>query len=176
VQAARGAPLKTHARLTGLALLVAAVGLVIDQVTKVLAVDALTGEPPRPLVGELLQLNLTYNPGAAFGLGAGFTVAFAVLALIATGVATYFAFRVRTFAWAVAVGLVIAGVGGNLIDRVVRAPGPFRGHVVDFLQLPNWPIFNVADMCINAGAILIVIQFIRGVNIDGTREGKEAQA
>ncbi|RYE81057.1 MAG: signal peptidase II [Myxococcales bacterium] len=159
-----------------MAFLVAALGLVTDQVTKVLAVERLSGEPPRPLVGEFLQLNLIYNPGAAFGLGGGFTVVFALLALVATCVAVWFALKVRTPAWAIAVGLVIAGVGGNLIDRIVRAPGPFHGHVVDFLQLPNWPIFNVADICINAGAILIIIQFIRGVNLDGTREGQEAKA
>lgn len=167
VQAARGASLK---RLTLLALLVAAAGLAADQVTKWLAVDRLTGAAPRPLVGDLLQLNLLYNPGAAFGLGEGFTVVLACLALVATTVAVRFAFTVGTVAWAVAIGLLIAGVGGNLIDRVLRDPGPFRGHVVDFLQLPNWPVFNIADICINAGAILIVIQFMRGVNVDGSRE------
>lgn len=167
VQAARGASLKP---LTLLALAVACVGLGVDQVTKWLAVERLTGEPPRPLLGDVLQLNLIYNPGAAFGLGGGFTVAFGVLALVATCVALWFAFRVGTLPWAVAVGLLIAGIGGNLVDRVLRDPGPFHGHVVDFLQLPNWPIFNLADIFINAGAILIVIQFMRGVHLDGSRE------
>jgi signal peptidase II len=58
---------------------------------------------------------------------------------------------------------------GNLTDRVFRAPGFLRGHVVDFLQLPNWPIFNVADMCINVAAVLIVVQAVRGISIDGSR-------
>lgn len=118
-----------------------------------------------------MRLNLVYNPGAAFGMGGRFTVAISVLAVVATLVATWFAFRARTVAWAVALGLVIAGVGGNLIDRLFREPGPLRGHVVDFLQLPNWPVFNIADMCINAGAALIVIQFVRGVEVDGSRIG-----
>lgn len=167
LQAARGASLKP---LTLLSFGVATLGLAADQVTKWLAVDRLSGEPPRPLVGDLLQLNLIYNPGAAFGLGGGFTVVFGLLALVATSVALWFAFRVGTTGWAVTVGLLIAGIGGNLVDRLFRDPGPLRGHVVDFLQLPNWPIFNLADMFINAGAILMVIQFMRGVHLDGTRE------
>ena len=136
-----------------------------------LAVERLTGEPPRDLVGSLLRLNLTYNPGAAFGLGGGFTVAISLLALVATVVAAVFAFRVGSTVWAVAFGLVMAGVSGNLCDRLFREPGPLRGHVVDFLQLPHWPIFNVADICINAGAALIVLQFVRGIEIDGSRHG-----
>ncbi len=63
----------------------------------------------------------------------------------------------------------MAGVLGNLTDRLFRAPGPFHGHVVDFLQLPHWPIFNVADMCINVAAALIIVQAARGMSIDGRR-------
>ncbi len=147
----------------------AALALLIDQLTKVMAVRHLTGAAPRDLLGELLRLNLTYNPGAAFGLGAGFTLAITALAAVAVAVIAVFITKARTVAWAVALGLALAGVAGNLCDRVLRDPGVLRGHVVDFLQLPHWPIFNVADMCINAGAALIVIQFIRGIELDGTR-------
>jgi signal peptidase II len=58
---------------------------------------------------------------------------------------------------------------GNLTDRIFRDPAPLRGHVIDFLQLPNWPIFNVADICINIAAAVIILQAIRGVSVDGTR-------
>ena len=68
-----------------------------------------------------------------------------------------------------ALGLLLAGVGGNLTDRMLREPGPFRGHVVDFLMLPHWPIFNVADMCINVAAGLILVQAFRGIKLDGSR-------
>ena len=68
-----------------------------------------------------------------------------------------------------AFGLLLAGIGGNLTDRLLRDPGPLRGHVVDFLMLPHWPIFNVADMCINAAAVLILVQAFRGIRLDGTR-------
>jgi signal peptidase II len=79
--------------------------------------------------------------------------------------------------WAVALGLLCAGVSGNLSDRVFRAPGFLRGHVVDFLQLPHWPIFNVADSCISAAAVLIlVLSVIRNVGINGQRYQKPVPA
>ena len=86
------------------------------------------------------------------------------------------AFRVLDRVWAAALGLLLAGVLGNLTDRIFRVPGPFEGHVVDFLQLPNWPIFNVADMAINIGVGLILIQAFRGIRLDGTRHGHAADA
>ena len=58
---------------------------------------------------------------------------------------------------------------GNLIDRLFRAPGPFRGHVVDFFALPNWPVFNVADICIDVAGVLLVILLLRGIRLDGSR-------
>lgn len=177
IRTARGTSLKRSGslRCPAFAFLVALAALVIDQVTKVLAVRHLTGEAPRDLIGSLLRLNLTYNPGAAFGLGAGFTVAIAILAVLAVLVISAFVVKVRSVVWALALGLVLAGVAGNLCDRLLRDPGPLRGHVVDFLQLPHWPIFNVADMCINIGALLIVVQFARGVELGGARHDDPAR-
>ena len=77
--------------------------------------------------------------------------------------------RLRSTGWAIGLGFLMAGVLGNLTDRVFRSPGGFRGHVVDFIQLPNWPIFNVADVCINIAAGVIILQAVRGVSIDGSR-------
>ena len=152
---------------------VALTAYALDVGTKVWAVDRLSGRGPQPLIGDLLQLNLTRNPGAAFSTGTEFTVALSTLALVAVVVVLYVARRVATTGWAVALGLLLAGVGGNLTDRLFRAPGPFRGHVVDFLQLPHWPIFNVADMCIDSAVALIVVQALRGVGIDGHRVGDD---
>ncbi|GAA1523362.1 signal peptidase II [Nocardioides humi] len=183
MQAARGTPVDDRDDGTGrtrsgllahrgswlLFAAVAAVMIAVDQVAKVLAVRHLTGEPDVEVVGELLQLHLTYNPGAAFSLGTRFTVAIACLACVATLVVLWTSRRVVSRVWAVGLGLLLAGIDGNLIDRLVREPGPFRGHVVDFLMLPNWPVFNVADICINVGVGLILLQVLRGVNLDGTR-------
>ena len=150
-------------------LAVAVVAWGVDQVTKHLAVDRLTNHPPVHLVGGLLQANLTRNPGAAFSTGAAFTQVFSVVAIAAVVAILWFGRRVRTTLWAVGLGLLLAGVAGNLTDRLFRTPGPLRGHVVDFLQLPHWPIFNVADICINLAAVVIVVQALRGVRLDGTR-------
>jgi signal peptidase II len=74
----------------------------------------------------------------------------------------------------VALGLLCAGVAGNLADRLFRPPGPFRGHVVDFLELPHWPIFNVADMCISGAAVLImVLAVVRNIGLDGSRAARD---
>ncbi|WP_231123846.1 signal peptidase II [Nocardioides sambongensis] len=141
----------------------------LDQYTKHLAVEHLTGQPDKQLIGDVLQLRLAYNPGAAFSLGTEFTVAITCLAIVATVVVLVLSLRLRHWAWAVALGFLLAGIDGNLFDRLFRDPQAFHGHVVDFLMLPNWPIFNVADICINIGAVLILILVFRGIGLDGTR-------
>jgi len=148
---------------------VAAVALILDVVSKQLAVRELTGRAPVDVVGDLLQLRLVRNPGAAFSAGASLTPVISVVALVATCVVILYVFRVRHRVWAVALGLLLAGVAGNLIDRLLRAPGPFRGHVVDFFALPHWPVFNVADICIDLAGALFVVLLLRGVPLDGTR-------
>jgi len=141
----------------------------VDQLTKWLAVDRLTGQPDKQLVGDLLKLHLTRNAGAAFSTGTGYTVLFTLLAAGAAVFVLWLSRRVRSAWWAVAFGLLLAGICGNLTDRILRSPGVLRGHVVDFLQLPHWPIFNVADICINVAAVMILVQAFRGIRLDGTR-------
>ncbi len=150
---------------------VAVVGLSLDVLTKVIAVSRLQpGEPVR-LLGGLLSLRLVRNAGAAFSQGEQFTMVFAAAATL---VLAYVAFRLVPrlghAGWAVALGLLTAGVAGNLVDRLFRSPGVLRGHVVDFLELPHWPVFNVADMCITAAAVMvIVLAVIKNVGVDGRR-------
>jgi signal peptidase II len=147
------------------------VGLGLDIVTKIIAVSRLDpGEPVR-LLGGLLTLRLIRNPGAAFSSGEQFTIVFAAVAVVVLiFVVVRLVPRLGHPGWAVALGLLCAGVAGNLTDRLFRAPGPFRGHVVDFLQLPYFAIFNVADMCITAAAILImVLAVVRNTGLDGVR-------
>ena len=151
-------------------------GLTTDVVTKIIAVSSLDPLQPVKLLNGMLTLQLIRNPGAAFSLGEQFTYVFAILA---TGVVAFVIIRLVPRlghpGWAVALGLLCAGVTGNLADRIFRNPGPLRGHVVDFLQLPYWPIFNVADMCITAAAVLIMIlAVIKGVGIGGERYSKPA--
>ncbi|KRB75950.1 hypothetical protein ASE01_12935 [Nocardioides sp. Root190] len=167
-------PLLAAPRTWLLFAVLAVVMLVLDQVSKVLAVRHLTGEPDVELVGEVLQLHLTYNPGAAFSLGTRFTVVLAVLACTATVVVLWISRRLANRWWAVALGFLFAGIVGNLTDRLFRDPSPFRGHVVDFLMLPNWPVFNIADICINVGVAMILVQVLRGIAVDGTKMSDES--
>ena len=184
VQAARGTPITETAtgalppvtpvrrrRLRLIFATVALVGLVLDVLTKVIAVERLEPSVPVPLVGGLLTLRLIRNPGAAFSTGEGFTLVFALAAAaVLVFVVVRLAPRIGHTGWAVALGLLAAGVAGNLVDRLFRAPGVLRGHVVDFLQLPHWPIFNVADMCISSAAVLIlVLAVVKNVGVDGDR-------
>lgn len=156
-----------------LAALFGAVGLVVlglDQVTKALALQHLTPGEPVNVVGSLLKFNLIRNPGAAFSLGTSYTpVISAVQIIVAVGV-VWLSRRLGSVGWAVAFGLLFGGAVGNIMDRIFREPSPFHGHVVDFLQTPHWAIFNVADMGVTSAAILLVIQTLRGVKLDGTKD------
>ena len=155
--------------------MVALAGLTLDIATKWEAVERLEPNVPVRVLGPVLSFRLIRNPGAAFSQGEGITWVFAVAAILVLAfVVVRLVPKLGHVGWAVALGLLAAGVSGNLLDRLVRAPGPFRGHVVDFLQLPHWPIFNVADMCITAAAIMIVaLSVLKNVGIDGRRPGED---
>ncbi|MCI2239714.1 signal peptidase II [Paenibacillus sp. TRM 82003] len=152
------------------ALALALLVYVLDQVTKVLAVAHLEPGVREPFVGELLQFHLIRNPGAAFSFATGSTWIFTVVAVAVVVAVLWLVRRLRSTGWAFAFGFLLAGAAGNLTDRLVRQPGFARGHVVDFLELPRWPIFNVADASICAAAVLIAVLSLRGVDLDGTRE------
>lgn len=141
----------------------------LDVVSKLLAVHFLEGREPLPLLGGLLTLRLTRNPGAAFSLGAEYTVALSLIAIAVVIVVVRLSSRLGSAGWAAALGLLLGGACGNLTDRLLREPGPFRGHVVDFLELPSWPVFNLADTAVVAGAALLLVQSLRGVRLDGSR-------
>lgn len=174
MQAARGAPLTSSGsdtpsrrRLRIILALCAATAYSIDLVTKSLALKHLSASDPVEVLGPLLRLTLVFNPGAAFSTGTSFTVALSMLAIAAVITVLVLATRVGTTGWAVALGLLLGGVAGNLTDRIFRDPSPLRGHVIDFLQLPNWPVFNIADICINVAAGLIIVLTWRGVPLRG---------
>jgi signal peptidase II len=148
---------------------IAAAGYALDVVSKVLAVQHLTDRPPVSVVGDFLTLYLARNPGAAFSTGTSYTLVLTCVAVAAVVGVFWVSRRLHSTGWAIGLGFLLAGVLGNLTDRVFRSPGVFRGHVVDFLQLPHWPIFNVADVCINIAAGVIILQALRGVSVDGAR-------
>jgi signal peptidase II len=146
---------------------VALAAYALDVLTKMLAVRHLTPGEPVQVIGSLLRLDLVRNPGAAFSTGTSYTALLSVIALVAAGVVIRFGRRLGDPTWAVALGLLLAGVCGNLTDRIFREPGILRGHVVDVLELPHWPVFNVADMLIDVAVVLIIVQTWRGIGISG---------
>jgi signal peptidase II len=160
----------TPRRLLYLAVVIVAVPVcVADQLTKAWASANLQPDQPRSLVGSVLQLNLTRNSGAAFSIGTGATWILTAIACSVVVFVVVTARRLGSRGWALALGLLLGGSLGNLSDRMFRAPGPGRGQVVDFLQLPHYPIFNIADSAIVSAAVLIALLAFRGVRIDGTR-------
>jgi signal peptidase II len=187
VQAAPGTPLTeggqpaepgtgAYARRR-IAVLVAVAVFVLgaDIVSKALVVARLRPEQPVHLIGSVLMLWLTRNPGAAFSVGTGETIVFTAIAF---GVVIYIARTARklySLGWAVALGLLLGGAMGNLGDRIFRAPGLFRGDVVDWIAVTKYyPIFNLADSAIVCGGILTVLLAMRGYHLDGTRGDQPA--
>jgi signal peptidase II len=183
MQAARGASLspsdpdtdeasRRPRRTWWLFALVALAAYAVDLATKQWALANLE-DGDIPVLGDWLVLHLTFNPGAAFSTGTEFTIVFSCLAVVAVLVVLWLSRRVGSPLWALGLGLLLGGVAGNLTDRVVREPAVMRGHVVDFLMLPNWPVFNIADVCINVAAGVIILQSFRGVMLSGRRIEKD---
>ena len=166
---------------TRLLLGLAAVILLLDLVTKLVAVATIEpGEDIRVLGGALYLTNLR-NTGAAFSFAEGFTVVFTIVAVVVAVVIVRTARRLFSTGWAVALGLVLGGALGNLIDRVFRDPGFLRGGVVDFLSVfgPDgqvWPVFNIADSAIVCGGVLGAFLALRGIEFDGSRSGDQEPA
>ncbi|MFE5293545.1 signal peptidase II [Isoptericola sp. NPDC056618] len=166
-----GAPVSAERRrrlITGTFVLAALV-LLVDQLTKWWAESALVwGDDPKPLIGELLQLRLIYNPGAALSIATGMTWILTIVVVIVVVVIVRAIRRIGSTGWAVALGLLLGGALGNLGDRFFREPGFARGHVVDFIDYGVF-VGNVADIAIVAAAVLIVVLSFRGIGLDGRR-------
>ncbi len=157
-----------------LLLSVAATVLVLDVVTKVLAVKLLTPGQPVSIIGDTVTWTLVRNSGAAFSMATGYTW---VLTLVALGVVVGIIWMGRRLVspwWAVGLGMILGGAMGNLVDRFFRSPGPLRGHVVDFLSIGWWPVFNVADPAVVGGAILLVGLSLFGYDFDAPERRRSA--
>ena len=149
-------------RRTALLLFAAgAVVVAVDQVTKALVVSDLREGESRRVIGGVLAWTLQRNPGSAFGLFRHFPVVFTILAALIAFVIIVRAPRVHDRLTGVALGLVLGGALGNLVDRIARPPGVFRGRVIDFIDFHWWPVFNVADSAVVIGALLLLIASYR---------------
>ncbi|MGH3775710.1 MAG: signal peptidase II [Pseudonocardiaceae bacterium] len=161
-------------RRTGLLAATAALAFLLDVLSKIIVVATLEGHRPVELLGGGLYLVVYRNPGAAFSMATGLTWLLSLIALGVVVAIVRFAPRLRSTGWAFGLGLVLGGALGNLADRLLRTPGPLRGHVVDFLSLlaPDgsvWPVFNLADSAIVCGGVVLVLLAATGREFDGSR-------
>ncbi|MGY1899441.1 signal peptidase II [Nocardia gipuzkoensis] len=154
-------------------LVLAAVVLGLDLLTKTIVVANLTPGDPVPIIGDFARLSLVRNPGAAFSMATGMTWLLTLVAAAVVVGVVRIGRTLRSLGWAIGLGLVLGGALGNLMDRLFRAPGPLQGHVVDFVAVGWWPVFNVADSAIVCGAILLVVLTVLGFEPNGTRVGHD---
>ncbi len=150
---------------------IAAGVLLADLLSKQAALAGLASGDVIALPGGFFSLRLVLNPGAAFSFATGMTWVFTLIATAVVVVVVRVARRLDSRAWAVALGLLLGGAVGNLLDRLFRPPGFARGHVVDFIDYGGIFVGNVADIAIVVAAVLMGWLAFRGIGVDGTREG-----
>ena len=153
--------------LVGVALLV----VVLDQATKAWAQSQFSDGDSIELLGGWLTLTYTRNPGAAFNLGTGTTWLFTIIATVVVVVILRASRHLGSLGWAVALGALLGGAMGNLLDRIFRDPGFLRGYVIDWIELPNFPVFNIADSAITCAAVGLIVLGFFGPDISGRRHG-----
>ena len=136
---------------------------ILDLATKIWAVNNLSFKSNIKVIGDLFQLTLVRNPGAAFSFATGATVFLSLFSLIVMIAILYYSPKITSRGWAVVLGLVLGGILGNLVDRIFREPGVLRGHVIDWLQIPNFPVFNIADSAIVVAALISMVLTARNI-------------
>ena len=152
----------------------AVVIVVVDQLSKQWALSALSDGQHTTLLGRALGLVLVRNPGAAFSFATGQTWIFALIASLVVVIIVRVSRNLASRSWAVALGLVLGGAVGNLIDRLLREPGFLRGHVIDFIDYGGYFVGNVADIAFVLAAAGIIVLSLGGWEIDGTRAGSRS--
>jgi len=145
------------------ALILAAAVLACDLASKALAVRFLEGQDSIKILGNVLKLSFARNPGAAFSLGTGSTLLFTVVAIGISVALVIGLGKVENKNWALALGGVLGGSLGNVVDRFFRSPSFLHGHVVDFIEFPHYPLFNLADSAIVISGIFIAWLALRGI-------------
>lgn len=136
---------------------------VLDLATKIWAVNNLSYKSNIKVIGEFFQLTFVRNSGAAFSFAAGATIFLSIFGLIVMSAILYYSPQITSRGWAVVLGLVLGGILGNMVDRIFREPGVLRGHVIDWMQLPNWPVFNIADSAIVSAAVIAMVLTARNI-------------
>ena len=140
----------------------------LDCATKSAALATLGNDPVR-VIGNFLTFHLLYNSGAAFSIATNRTTLLSAFSLVVATLILIRAWRMTNRAWISGPGLGVGGIGGNLFDRIFRPPGALSGQVVDWIEVPHWPTFNLADSSIVIGALLVAVLVIRNIPPEGSR-------
>ena len=142
----------------------------LDQLSKVWAIlnlENMSTQYEVKILGHtFFELVFVRNPGAALSIGSQSTY---LITLFALSFSCFFMWWLRNTSslwWVIVAGLMLGGALGNLMDRVFRTPGIFRGHVVDFIAIPNWAVINVADIFITTSAMLMIVLTLLGVEVN----------
>jgi signal peptidase II len=136
---------------------------VLDLATKLWAISTLSDRANIKVLGDFFQLTLVRNPGAAFSIAEGATIFLTLFGFFVLAVIFYFSTKITSRGWSVVLGLAMGGILGNLVDRIFREPGVLRGHVIDWLQVPNFPVFNIADSAIVTAAGISMLLSLRNI-------------
>ena len=144
--------------------------IALDQISKAVVVEVMPGRDPIEILGGLITITYVRNPGASFSIGSGLTILFTAIAVAVAVVIVRSSTRLGSLGWALALGGLLGGAVGNLLDRLTRSPGVARGEVIDWIDLIYFPpVFNLADVAITFSAAGLVVLSLRGIGIDGTR-------
>lgn len=159
MQAEGRAPLKSSRviRARRLFIVLATLVFALDLATKNWAEGYLKFREPIKVFGDFLKLDYSTNSGAAFSLFTDATLLLSSLKLAVVGFLIFYIRSVTNSRWAATLGVLLGGVVGNLYDRALRPPGFWRGEVVDWIVLPNWPTFNIADSAIVIAGIVMTL-------------------
>ncbi len=136
---------------------------VLDLATKLWAVSTLSDRSNIKVLGDFFQLTLVRNPGAAFSIAEGATIFLTLFGFFVLAIIFYYSVKITSKGWSVVLGLAMGGILGNLVDRIFREPGVLRGHVSDWLQVPNFPVFNIADSAIVIAAGISMLLSLRNI-------------
>jgi len=135
---------------------IAGIILLIDQATKCLVGMGLPPYRSVPIIKGILHLTYIRNTGAAFGLFAGQRIPLIIIGIIVSAIVVYFHFRASPKNYFIQgpLALILGGSLGNLADRI------FRSYVVDFIDFRFWPAFNIADVTVNLGIVLLIVRLV----------------
>ena len=141
----------------------------VDQGVKQLMLNWLEPGVPQPVIGDLFRFYLLFNPGAAFSMGENLTWLFTAIQLAFVLGALWFGPRMTSKWEALGLALIAGGALGNLIDRLFRDPGFWFGHVVDYISVGNFAVFNLADVSITVGVVVFILGTIAAEMKEGER-------